>query len=84
MRLIRESRIDGEFLGYLGGEVYRLSDGKRWRHAESTAEPVYRENPKARLLDDGVGHVCRDVEGTSATVWAKPADAWPTPHAGAF
>jgi len=24
MRLIRESRIDGEFFGYLGGRVYQL------------------------------------------------------------
>jgi hypothetical protein len=50
MRLIRESRIDGESLVYLGGQVCRLTDGTRWQQADKTAEPVYRENPKTRLL----------------------------------
>jgi hypothetical protein len=84
MRLIRESKIDGVFEGYSGRRFYRLTDGSRWRQTGSTAESVYRENPKARLLDDGTGHLHLDVEGTSGMVWVEPADSRPSPHARAF
>jgi hypothetical protein len=84
MWLIRESRIDGIFEGYGGSRVYWLTEGSRWRQADNTAEYVYRESPKARLLDDGRGHTYLDVEGTSGIVWVERDGSRPVPHTGAF
>ena len=84
MNLIGESRIDGVFEGYRGGRVYRLADGSSWRQEGNTVEHVYREHPKARLLDDGMGRTYLDVEGTSGKVWVERAGSGPVPRAGAF
>ena len=45
--------------------------------------PVYRENPTARLLSDGMAHTYLDVEGTSATVLVVRQGSKPKPHGGA-
>src|SRR3954464_11223835 len=73
MRVIWEGHLAGEFHGYKGGRVYELSDGSRWCQQSNTDEPVYRERPKARLLQEAsIGKTWLDVEGTSAIVWVEP------------
>ncbi len=64
-----EGHVVGVFKGYYGGRVYELSDGRRWRQEDRTAEYVYREAPKARLLwNQGTGTRYLDVDGTSNVV----------------
>jgi hypothetical protein len=77
-------RLVGTFFGYRGGFVYELSDGSKWAQDDGTDEPVYRESPSARLLDDGMGHTYLDVEGTSAIVRVVAKGSKPAPNAGAF
>ena len=84
MRTVWTGRLIGTFLGYKGGLAYDLSDGSRWLQDDNTDEPVYRENPSARLLDDGMGHTYLDIEGTSAMVRVVPQGAKPRPHSGAY
>jgi hypothetical protein len=72
MTTIWEGDLLGEFDGYKGGNVYTLSDGSQWRQECSTDEPIYREEPKARLLrDKSINKTYLDVEGTSAVVWVE-------------
>ncbi len=77
-------RVVGTFLGYKGGRGYDLSDGTSWYQDDHTDEPVYRENPTAKLLSDGMGHTYLDVEGTSARVRVMPVGRRPVQRAGAF
>lgn len=67
-----EGTIPGIFEGYAAGRVYELSDGSRWRQEDPTAEYVYRDRPKARLLwNQSIAKMYLDVEGTSAIVWVR-------------
>lgn len=69
-----EGRILGEFHGYASGRVFELSDGGRWKQESPTDEPVYRQQPKAKLLrDKGTGRMFLDVDGTSSIVQVNPA-----------
>jgi hypothetical protein len=83
MQLIRESRIDGVFEGYVGGRVYLLADGSRWRQADNKAEYVYREGPKARLFRHESATYL-DVEGTSGVVLVVPDSGRWAGGAGAY
>jgi hypothetical protein len=74
----------GTFLGYSRGLTYELSDGSKWVQDDPTHEPVYRENPMAHLLSNGMGHTYLDVEGTSAVVLVVRLGSKTRPHAGAF
>ncbi|MDR3620679.1 MAG: hypothetical protein P4L85_15105 [Paludisphaera borealis] len=72
----------GEFWGYKGGRVYQLDDGSRWRQEDWTEEPVYRQEPTARLIhrhDVNMNYL--DVEGTSAMVRVSKCGAHPKPRA---
>src|SRR3954452_22099253 len=53
MLVIWEGHLAGEFRNYRGGRVYDLADGSRWCQQDNTDEPVYREQPRARLLEEG-------------------------------
>src|SRR3954471_3134164 len=73
MQTFWEGHLAGEFHGYKGGRVYKLSDGSLWRQECRTDEPAFRERPGARLLlDGGIGRTYLDVEGTSTVVWVEP------------
>ena len=84
MKAIWFGRLVGTFLGYRGGLTYELSDGSKWTQDDPTHEPVYRENPTARLLTDSTGRTYLDVEGTSASVVVIRFGEKPMSHAGAF
>jgi hypothetical protein len=75
----------GTFFGYKPGRIYELSDGSKWTQEDLTDEPVYRDDPTARLLFSGsIGAIYLDVEGTSAVVRVYRNGSRPTPTAGAF
>lgn len=79
-----EGRLVGTFYGYKGGRVYQLSDGTRWKQEDGTDEPVYREQPSARLLSKhDTNTTYLDVEGTSAMVRVEREGVRPKPTAGA-
>lgn len=85
MRTIWEGRLDGTFHGYKFGRVYHLADGSRWRLVGETDEPVYRENPTARLPHKkDMGLTFLDVEGTSAIVEVARDGHQPKPSVGAL
>lgn len=74
----------GTFYGYKCGRVYLLSDGSKWFQDDLTDEPVYREEPTARLLSrHEVDTIYLDVEGTSAMVRVLRRESHSKPRAGA-
>ncbi len=85
MDIVWSGRLIGTFQGYKPGRIYEPSDGSKWTQADLTDEPVYREDPTARLLSNGsIGSIYLDVEGTSAVVRVYRTGSRPKPTAGAF
>jgi endonuclease YncB( thermonuclease family) len=69
MDIIWSGHLVGTFHGYKPDRIYGLSDGSKWTQEDLTDEPVYRDDPPARLLFSGSsGAIYLDVEGTSAVV----------------
>jgi hypothetical protein len=69
MNIIWSGHLVGTFHGYKPGRIYELSDGSKWTQEDLTDEPVYRDDPAARLLSNrSIGAIYLDVEGTSAIV----------------
>jgi hypothetical protein len=74
MKTVWRGRVQGKFIGSLGGSVYVLSDGSWWRQQDYTSEFITsKKNPKARLLADDDGRTFLDVAGMSLSVWVVPA-----------
>ncbi len=80
MNVVAVSRIQGTFLGYAPGVVFRLDDGTEWEQVGNVEEYVYREQPGCRVFWDGE-RLYIDVEGTSGVAevrrylckrWAGP------------
>ena len=67
MRPVTGTQIDGLFEGYEPGRLYRLTNGQMWRQVCLTSQYVYRDDPPARLLHDGVRYYL-DVEGTDGVI----------------
>ena len=85
MDIIWSGHLVGTFHGYKPGRVYELSDGSKWTQEDLTDEPVYRDDPTARLLSNrSNGAIYLDVEGTSAIVRVYRTGSRPKPTAGAF
>ena len=85
MNTVWSGRLVGEFYGYKPGRTYKLSDGTKWFREDRTDEPVYREEPDAKLLaDPDTGLTYLDVQGTSAIVRVFKAGTKLTPKEGAF
>jgi hypothetical protein len=59
------SRIQGTFLGYTSGVIFRLDDGTEWQQVGRAEEYVYREQSGCRVFWDGE-RLYIDVEGTSS------------------
>ena len=69
MDTIWVGHLIGTFHGYSPGRTYELSDGTKWHQQDLTDEPVYGEDPNAKLLSDpDTGIVYLDVRETSAIV----------------
>ena len=85
MDIIWSGHLVGTFHGYKPGRIYMLSDGSKWTQEDLTDEPVYRDDPTARLLSNrSIGAIYLDVEGTSAIVRVYRTGSRPKPTAGAF
>ena len=85
MDIIWLGHLVGTFHGYKPCRIYELSDGSKWTQEDLTDEPVYRDDPTARLLFSGSsGAIFLDVEGTSAIVRVYRTGSRPKPAAGAF
>ncbi len=85
MDIVWSGHLVGTFYGYKPGRVYELSDGSKWTHEDLTDEPVYRDDPTARLLFSGSsGAIYLDVEGPTAVVRVYRTGSRPKPTAGAF
>ena len=85
MDTVWRGQLVGIFHGYKSGRVYLLSDGSRWRQEDLTDEPIYRDDPTARLLSNhSTGTMYLDVEGTSAMVRVNRAASHPQPATGPF
>ena len=85
MDTIWVGHLIGTFHGYRPGRTYELSDGTKWHQQDLTDEPVYGEDPNAKLLSDpDTGIVYLDVRGTSAIVRVFQAGGRPTRRAGTF
>jgi hypothetical protein len=85
MDIIWSGTLMATFHGYKQGRFYRLSDGSTWRQEDLTDEPVYRDEPTARLLSSrSIGGIYLDVEGTFAVVRVNRAGSHPKLIAGAF
>ena len=80
MNVVTASRIQGTFLGYAPGVVFRLDDGTEWEQTCDRKEYVYRERPACRVFWDQERHWI-DMDGTSGVAdvrrymgkrWAGP------------
>ena len=83
MKMILERRLEGSFLGYGCGRVYRLADGTVWHQEGDLDEPCYRESPGCRLLLDDTGRTYLDVDGTSGIAWVEKGEMR-RPASGSF
>jgi hypothetical protein len=82
MTTIWVGHLIGTFHGYSPGRTYELSDGTKWHQQDLTDEPVYGEDPNAKLLSDpDTVSVYIDVRGTSATVRVFQAGGRPKQRA---
>jgi hypothetical protein len=85
MNIVWSGYLVGTFHGYKPGRIYELSDGSKWTQADQTDEPVYREDPAARLLSNrSIGSIYLDIEGTSAVVRVYRTGSRPEPTSGAI
>lgn len=62
-----ESTVDGEFKGFDGKTIVKLSNGDVWRQSEYFYEYHYAYMPKVLVVRKGGGYVMK-VEGISKTV----------------
>jgi hypothetical protein len=83
MNIIKATWIIGTFLGYALGRIFRLEDGSVWTQEGPNDEPCYRESPGCRLLQEHMGRVYLDVEGTSGVAWVEQG-LKRRPHAGEY
>lgn len=62
-----ESQIDGDFNGWEGETIYRLTNGQAWRQSSYSYEYTYSYMPEVRIYNTGHGYKMQ-VEGTVADV----------------
>jgi hypothetical protein len=62
-----ESQIDGDFEGWEGETIVRLSNGQIWKQTEYHYEYHYAFMPKVMVYKSGAGHKMK-VEGTETAV----------------
>ena len=75
MDLVRETRIDGSFVGWQRDVIYTLQDGTRWKLAPlvNLYKPRDDWHPMARLWRDG-SKFHLEVETIDAAAEVVPAD----------
>jgi len=67
MRIVTNTRIDGEFSGWNGDNFYTLATGEVWQQARYKYEYHYAYRPSAKIWFDGHSYFL-EVEGMSEKV----------------
>jgi hypothetical protein len=62
-----ESRIDGEFSGWEGETIFKLTNGQIWQQIDGRYKYKYKYGPKVILINRG-RYAEMQVEGVDATV----------------
>ncbi len=62
MRVITESKIDGDFEGMDFDRIFTLENGQQWEQVQSRYRYVYLYMPRATVLEDGGKYLLR-VDG---------------------
>ena len=62
-----ESRIDGDFIGWSGDTIYKLTNGQIWEQAEYKYEYKYSCCPEAIICEVNGSYICL-VDGSRAVV----------------
>jgi hypothetical protein len=62
-----ESRIDGEFKGWDGETIFKLSNGQIWQQASYSYTYHYAYSPKVLIYNAGGGSVMK-VDGVDGTI----------------
>jgi len=70
MRLVRDSKIDGEFNGWDGDNVYELIDGSKWKQRRYRYRYRYRYRPRAKVWKDG-SRYWLEVDGIDEKIEVK-------------
>jgi len=65
-----ETEISGEFEGWSGETIFKLSNGQIWQQAEYDYEYEYEYNPKVMIYRKG-GEYRMKVEGLEASIAVK-------------
>ena len=70
MKLVAESRIDGEFEGFDRDRVFELTNGQRWQQAVHGYRYHFLYRPVARIWSDGASHYL-EIEGVEGKVLVR-------------
>ena len=65
--VVVETQIEGDFIGWEGATIIKLSNGQIWQQTEYHYEYHYAYMPKALIHSSGDGHKMR-VDGTSKPI----------------
>jgi hypothetical protein len=65
-----ESEIDGEFHGWDGETIFKLTNGQIWQQAEYDYDYEYDYHPKVTIYKSGSGYKMK-VEGVEDTIAVK-------------
>jgi hypothetical protein len=65
-----ESQIDGEFHGWTGDTIFKLTNGQIWQQAEYDYEYEYDYQPDVTIYKTGSGYKMQ-VKGMDSTVLVK-------------
>src|SRR6266446_612753 len=66
-----ESEIDGEFHGWSGETIFKLTNGQIWQQAEYDYDYEYDYRPEVVIFKTAGGYKLR-VEGVADTLYVKP------------
>lgn len=53
MELIYDSKINGEFNGWDGEQIFELSNGTKWKQRRYKYKYKYKYRPKTKIWKDG-------------------------------
>lgn len=67
MRVIYDSRIEGEFEGWDGDRIYELTNGTRWQQVRYKYRYKYKYRPRAKIIEQNGGKYL-EVEGMDESI----------------
>lgn len=73
MKIITESRIDGDFLGMRCRSSFTLENGERWRQVGDTFASTFIYRPRAAVIEDSGRHFLH-VQGFTHNIEVRKVD----------